>query len=137
MQNSSPLRTAPLPSGWRRFQFPALTLNIPTHLQRDHALRLRNPPAAGVQLSTYWPPWNKSNSKTNHVWPGVQKDYRTWARACMSCQRLRISSYVTTPLGDFAFPTSRFQHVHVDIVSPLPTSESSIYCLTAVDRFTF
>ena len=54
----------------------------------------------------------------------------------MSCQRLRISSYVTTRLQEFAFPTSRFQHVHVDIVSPLPTIEGTRYCLTAVDRFT-
>jgi hypothetical protein len=42
----------------------------------------------------------------------------------------------TTPLGDFAFPTSRFQHVHVDIVCPLLTSDGPRHCLAAVDRFT-
>ena len=70
------------------------------------------------------------------VWPGVQKDCRNWARACMSCQRSKISRHITTPLGDFALPTSRFQHVHIDIVGPLPTSDGFRYCLTAVDRFT-
>ena len=39
------------------------------------------------------------------------------------------------PLGDSALPTSRFQHVHVDIVGPLPTSDGFRNCLKAVDRF--
>jgi len=39
------------------------------------------------------------------------------------------------PLGDFVLPTSLFQHLHVDIVSPLPTSDGFRYCLMAVDRF--
>ena len=71
-----------------------------------------------------------------YVWPGVQKDCRTWARACQSCQRSKVSRHTTTPLGDFALPTTRFQHLHVDIVGPLPTSDGFKYCLTAVDRFT-
>jgi hypothetical protein len=47
-----------------------------------------------------------------YVWPGVQKDCRTLARACQFCQRSKISRHTTTPLGDFTLPTSRFQHVH-------------------------
>ena len=47
-----------------------------------------------------------------------------------------ISRHITTPLGNFALPTSRFQHVHVDIVGPLPKSDAFRYCLTVVDRFT-
>jgi len=39
-------------------------------------------------------------------------------------------------MGDFSLPTSRFQHVHIDIVGLLPTSDSFRYCFTAVDRFT-
>jgi cleavage and polyadenylation specificity factor subunit 1 len=41
-----------------------------------------------------------------------------------------------TLLGNFALPTSHFQHVHIDIVGPLPTSDNLRYCLTEVDRFT-
>jgi cleavage and polyadenylation specificity factor subunit 1 len=74
-------------------------------------------------------------SSQRYVWPVVQ-DCRTWARACQSCQRWNTSRHTTTPLGDFALPTSRFQHVHIDIVGPLPTSDGFKYCLTAVDRFT-
>jgi len=56
-------------------------------------------------------------------------------------QKSRISSChlrrtTRTPLGDFAVPTSRFQHLHIDIVGPLPTPDSFRYCLTAVDHFT-
>jgi cleavage and polyadenylation specificity factor subunit 1 len=71
-----------------------------------------------------------------YMWPGVQKDCRTWARACQSCQWSKISRHTTMPLGDFALPTSRFQHVHIDIGGPLPTSDGFRYCLMAVDCFT-
>ena len=59
-----------------------------------------------------------------YVWPGVRKDCRTLARACESCHQSKISEHTTTPLGDFALPTSRFQHVHIDIVVQLPTSDN-------------
>jgi hypothetical protein len=51
------------------------------------------------------------------VWPGVQKDCRTWARTCQSCQRSKISRHTTKPLGRLALPTSRFQDVHIVIVT--------------------
>jgi cleavage and polyadenylation specificity factor subunit 1 len=70
------------------------------------------------------------------VWPGVQKDCRTWARACQSCQRSKVDRHTVTPLGDFTPPASRFLHVHLDLVGPLPTSTGYTYCLTADDRFT-
>jgi hypothetical protein len=56
------------------------------------------------------------------VWPRVQ-DCRTSARACQSCQRSKISRHNTKPMGDFIVPTSRYQHVYIDIVGPLPTSD--------------
>jgi hypothetical protein len=63
----SPFYTEPPPSGWRKFRFPVRTLiYTATHLERDHALRIPNPPAVGVQHSPrYWPPCNKCNSKTH------------------------------------------------------------------------
>jgi transposase InsO family protein len=67
------------------------------------------------------------------VWPGVQKDCCTWARACQSCQRSKVSRHTVTPLGNFTPPAARFLHVHIDLVGLLPTSAG---CLTAVDRFT-
>jgi hypothetical protein len=34
------------------------------------------------------------------VWPGVQKDCRTWTRACQSCQCSKISRHTVIPLGN-------------------------------------
>jgi cleavage and polyadenylation specificity factor subunit 1 len=70
------------------------------------------------------------------VWPAVQKDCRTWARACQPCQRSKVSRHTITQLGNFTLPPSRFLNVHFDIVGPLPSSAGFQYCLTALDRFT-
>lgn len=32
--------------------------------------------------------------------------------------------------------SSRFSHVHIDLIGPLPVSQDYRYCLTAIDRFT-
>jgi cleavage and polyadenylation specificity factor subunit 1 len=70
------------------------------------------------------------------VWPGIQKDCRTWARDCQACQRSKISHHAVTPVGYFTLPAARFLHVHINLVGTLPTSVGYTYCLTAVDRFT-
>lgn len=69
------------------------------------------------------------------VWPGVAKDCRAWAKECLPCQRSKVTRHVTTPPGIFTTPTSRFRHVHLDIIGPLPMSNGHSYCLTAIDRF--
>ena len=38
--------------------------------------------------------------------------------------------------GKFTEPTERFDHVHIDIVGPLPYSNGFKYLLTCVNRFT-
>ncbi len=74
---------------------------------------------------------------TRHfVWPGVNKDVRQWSRACMQCQRAKVHHYPRAPPGTFSTPDARFDHVHVDIVGPLPPSQGYTYLLTCVDRFT-
>jgi len=70
------------------------------------------------------------------VWPAIQEDCRTWARACQHCQRSKVSRHIITPFGDFALPPARFLHIHIDLVGPLPSSEGFHYCFTAIDRFT-
>jgi transposase InsO family protein len=82
-------------------------------------------------------PGTKATSKLvaqRFVWPGVQKDWRNWARACQSCQCSKVSRHTVTPLGDFTPLAARFLQV-LDLVRPLPTSVGYTYCLTAVDRF--
>jgi len=70
------------------------------------------------------------------VWPAIQKDCHTWARACQPCQRSKVSRHTITPVGNYTLPPACFLHVHIDIVGPLPSSAGFLYCLTAVDRFT-
>jgi hypothetical protein len=55
------------------------------------------------------------------VWPGVQKDCCTWARACQACQRSKVSRHTVTPVGDFTLPAARFLHIHIDLVGTLPS----------------
>ena len=42
----------------------------------------------------------------------------------------------TAPLVHFSVPEQRFDHVHVDLVGPLPPSQGFGYLLTMVDRTT-
>jgi cleavage and polyadenylation specificity factor subunit 1 len=69
------------------------------------------------------------------VWPKINQDVRRWAQSCIACQRAKISKHTKTPLGTFPTPEARFQHVHVDLVGPLPPSRGFIYLLTCIDRF--
>lgn len=84
-------------------------------------------------------PGTKASAKLvaeRFVWPSLRKDCRDWARACLACQRSKINRHVCSPLGTFDLPKARFNHVHLDIIGPLPPSGDYKYCLTAIDRFT-
>lgn len=70
------------------------------------------------------------------VWPGVRRDCRQWAKQCEQCQRSKISRHTAAPLSTFTSPSGRFQHIHLDLVGPLPLCTGYKYCLTIVDRFT-
>ena len=45
-------------------------------------------------------------------------------------------THTVTPFFTFATPDTRVDHVHLDIVGPLPPSNGFIYLLTCVDLFT-
>lgn len=70
------------------------------------------------------------------IWPSVRKDCRTWVQTCEACQRSKVHRHTSSPLGNFQLPKSRFSHVHIDLVGPLPSSHDFKYCLTAIDRYT-
>lgn len=70
------------------------------------------------------------------VWPNIKKDCANWARACMPCQRAKITRYNRALIGNFKQPSRRFQHIHIDLIGPLPPSRGFKYCLTCIDRFT-
>lgn len=68
------------------------------------------------------------------VWPGLRKEVKEWAAACVACQRAKVHHHVRAPLEPFAIPAKRFDHVHVDLVGPLPPSQGFTHLLTMVDR---
>ena len=70
------------------------------------------------------------------VWSGMSKDIRQWTRTCVACQRAKVTTHVRAPVEQFPLPSSRFDSLHVDLVSPLPPSQGFSYLLTVVDRFT-
>ena len=71
--------------------------------------------------------------KTRFVWHGMKIDITKW---CRSCQTAKISGHNQPVFGKFTEPTERFDHLHIDIVGPLPYADGFRYLLTCVDRFT-
>lgn len=63
-----------------------------------------------------------------YFWPSVNSDVRDWTN--------KVSRHTRTAPGSFVLPTSRFDHVHIDLVGPLPECRGQKYLLTAVERFT-
>lgn len=70
------------------------------------------------------------------VWPGMQRDIANWAKTCLPCQRAKVHRHNHRIPEQIPVPDDRFQHVHLDIVGPLPISRGMKYCLTMIDRTT-
>ena len=70
------------------------------------------------------------------VWHCMNIHIAKWCRSCKGCQTAKISRHNKPVFGKFSEHTERFDHVHIDIVGPLPYSDSFKYLLTCVDRFT-
>ena len=64
------------------------------------------------------------------VWPKMYSDIKGWTRLCLSCQRFKVIRHT---LSSIPIPDSRFDHIHVDIVGPLPPSRGQTYLLTCID----
>ena len=69
------------------------------------------------------------------VWPRIKADCRQWARGCNECPKAKMSRHVINSPGSLISPTSRFSHIHLDIVI-MPYCEGFRYCLTIIVRFT-
>ncbi len=67
------------------------------------------------------------------VWPNMKKDCAEWTKACLACQKSKVGRHIKSPLGQFEH-VGRFEHLHVDIVGPLPPSQGKRYVVTMIDR---
>ena len=63
-------------------------------------------------------------------------DVANWCRSWIGCQMAKISQHNNPAFGKFTEPNKRFDHVHVNIVGPLPYSDGCEYLLTCIDCFT-
>lgn len=70
------------------------------------------------------------------VWKDMKKDIARWVNNCSNCQRAKVGRHNKAALQKFNLPNQRFEHINVDIIGPLPTSNNYRYCLTCIDRFT-
>ena len=73
---------------------------------------------------------------TRFVWHEMNIDIAKWCRSCKGCQTAKFFCHNQPVFGKFTEPTDRFDHVHIDIVGPLPYADGFRYLLTCVDRFT-
>ena len=70
------------------------------------------------------------------VWKGIRKDIVTWARSCLACQKAKVHKHIKAPLQMFNLPSLHFDHIHIDLVGPLPPSQGQTHLLTVVDLYT-
>ena len=70
------------------------------------------------------------------VWHGLKKYIGQRAKQCLECQRSKVQRHIKAPLQKLPMPKSRFGHVQIDLVGPLPVCQGFEYLMTVVDRFT-
>lgn len=70
-----------------------------------------------------------------YFWPNLNKNLNQWSRACISCQKSKIHRHTKSAFGRFNLPSQKFEHIHMDLVGPLPCSSSYSYILTIIDRY--
>ena len=71
----------------------------------------------------------------SYVWQTMTKDIQKWVKQCIACQSSKVSKHNKAPYQTFPEPSGKFQHIHIDIVGPLPTNQNYTYLLTVIDRF--
>ena len=70
------------------------------------------------------------------VWHGLHKQVDLWAKQCVDCQKAKVQRHVRAPWEPYSTPTHRFEHVNIDFIGSLPSSQGPRFLLTMVDRFT-
>ena len=66
----------------------------------------------------------------------MNRQSRLFAQQCLPCQAAKVSRHLRLQPTAIAVPGRRFEHVHVDLVGPLPLSSGYTYLFTVVDQTT-
>ncbi|GFT99025.1 retrovirus-related Pol polyprotein from transposon 412 [Trichonephila clavipes] len=101
---------------------------IPKQHRQDVFSAMHNLSHPGIRRSVHL-------MKQRFVWPSISSDVAKWARHCLACQKSKIHLHTRSPLSSFQEPFQRFDHVHLDLIGPVPPSNGYTYCLTMIERF--
>ena len=101
---------------------------VPAALRRRVIADLHNLTHPGVKASTVL-------VKDRFFWPNLSRDVQRFVSACIPCQRAKIVRHTRPAIQQIPMPAARFEHVHIDLVGPLPPSNGFSHLLTVVDRF--
>lgn len=104
-------------------------LYVPSTLRKQTFESLHNLAHPGIRAS-------RKIVTDRFFWPSMKIDIGMWTRACLGCQKAKVVRHVKSPIEEFKPTKGRFEHIHMDLVGPLPPSENMTYLLTIVDRFT-
>lgn len=78
-----------------------------------------------------------SSIRHRFVWPRMtRKIVSEVVRACVPCQLSKVNKHTKSPFKRYIQPNTRFEHINIDIIGPLPECNSMRFCLTMKDRFT-
>lgn len=67
-------------------------------------------------------------------WPTLKKDCRSFVKHCIRCQTAKKSKHQIVPISRIETPSNRFEHLHIDLVGPLPIVDGYLHLLTIIDR---
>lgn len=101
---------------------------VPKNFRQSIIRKLHSLSHPGIRAS-------KQLVANHYVWPSMSKDVAEYVRCCIPCQRAKVHRHTKSPLSDYASVDVRFEHINIDIVGPLPTSNGFRYCLTCIDRY--
>ena len=74
--------------------------------------------------------------KQLYVWGGMHKDIKDFVAGCEKCNTIKTTKHLRPPPSTLPPPARRFTTCHIDIVGPLPTTNTrKRYILTMIDRF--
>ncbi len=70
------------------------------------------------------------------AWKGMTTDVAAWMKDCQHCQRGTVKAQLAAAVEPIPVPARRFNHIHVDLVCPLPKSAAGYsYIFTRSTRF--
>ena len=70
----------------------------------------------------------------SYVWPKMRRDVLCWARQCRACETSKVAVHTKPLVIPIPVPTTRFEHVHVDLMGPFAPDRGFRYMLTIIDR---